>query len=104
LGEAQGPAADYFALAGIVYFALTGDAPFGEDDAKAILARQLNERVDLAAFPSVIATWFRTAFAARPEDRFADGAAMKDAWKTAADRVLARQRGSWWRRVANLRP
>ena len=104
LGEAQGPAADYFACAAIVYFALTGDAPFGEDDAKAILARQLSERVDLASFQSVIATWFRTAFAARPEDRFADGLAMKEAWKSAADRVLARQRGSWWRRMANLRP
>ncbi|HJP60845.1 MAG TPA: serine/threonine-protein kinase, partial [Gemmatimonadaceae bacterium] len=104
LGEAQGPAADYFALAAIVYFALTGDAPFGEDDAKAILARQINERADLAAFPTVIATWFRTAFAARPEDRFADGAEMKESWKSAADKVLARQRGSWWRRMANLRP
>jgi serine/threonine-protein kinase len=104
LGEAQGPAADYFAAAAIVYFALTGDAPFGEDDAKAILARQLSERVDLAPFPSVIASWFRTAFAARPEDRFADGLAMKEAWKSAADKVLARQRGSWWRRMANLRP
>ena len=104
LGEEQGPAADYFASAAIVYFALTGDAPFGEDDAKAILARQLSERVDLAPFPSVIATWFRTAFAARPEDRFTDGLAMKEAWKSAADKVLARQRGSWWRRMANLRP
>jgi serine/threonine protein kinase len=104
LGEAQGPAADYFALAGIVYFSLTGDTPFGDDDAKAILARQLSERADLAQFPSVIAAWFRTAFAARPEDRFVDGAAMKEAWKSAADKVLARQRGSWWRRMANLRP
>src|SRR5947209_9487188 len=87
LGEPQGPAADCFALAGIVYFALTGDAPFGEDDAKAILGRQLNESVDLAPFPSALVAWFRTAFAARPEDRFADGAAMKEAWKSAADKV-----------------
>src|SRR5213078_3257142 len=60
LGEPQGPAADYFAL--------TGDVPFGEDDAKAILGRQLNESADLAPFPSVMVAWFRTAFAARPED------------------------------------
>jgi len=104
LGEPQGPAADYFALAGIVYFALTGEAPFGEDDAKAILGRQLKESVDLASFPSVMVAWFRTAFAARPEDRFADGASMKEAWKSATDKVLARQRGSWWRRVGTKRP
>ncbi|MFL5583476.1 MAG: protein kinase domain-containing protein [Gemmatimonadaceae bacterium] len=101
LGEQQGPAADYFALAAIVYFALTGDAPFGEDDAKAILARQLGERVDLRSFPTVLANWFRTAFAPKPEDRFADGAAMKAAWEIATAKVLARQRGWWWRRVVS---
>jgi len=101
LGEQQGPAADYFALAGIVYFTLTGDTPFGEDDAKTILARQLGERVDLGMFPTVLANWFRTAFAAQPDDRFADGDAMREAWRAATDRVLARQRGSWWRRVVS---
>ena len=101
LGEQQGPAADYFALAAIVYFTLTGDTPFGEDDAKTILARQLAERVDLGMFPSVLSNWFRTAFAAKPEDRFADGADMREAWRTATDKVLARQRGSWWRRVVS---
>ena len=101
LGEQQGPAADYFALAAIVYFTLTGDTPFGEDDAKTILARQLAERVDLGMFPGVLGNWFRTAFAAKPEDRFADGAEMREAWRAATDRVLARQRGSWWRRVVS---
>jgi serine/threonine-protein kinase len=101
LGEQQGPAADYFALAAIVYFTLTGDTPFGEDDAKTILARQLAERVDVAMFPGVLANWFRTAFAARPEDRFADGAEMREAWRGATEKVLARQRGSWWRRVVS---
>ena len=101
LGEPQGPAADLFALAGIVYFTLTGDTPFGEDDAKTILARQLSERADLGIFPSVLAGWFRTAFAPKPEDRFEDGDAMRDAWRAATDRILARQRGSWWRRVVS---
>ena len=101
LGEQQGPAADYFALAAIVYFTLTGDTPFGEDDAKTILARQLAERVDLAMFPSILANWFRTAFAASPEDRFVDGAGMREAWRAATEKVLARQRGSWWRRVVS---
>lgn len=101
LGEPQGPAADLFALAAIVYFVMTGDAPFGEDDAKQILARQLGERADLEPFPTVICNWFRTAFAPNADDRFADGEAMQRAWKTASDKVLARQRGPWWRRVVH---
>jgi serine/threonine-protein kinase len=101
LGEPQGPAADYFALAAIVYFVLTGDTPFGDGDAKEILARQLSERADLAAFPTAISNWFKTAFAPNPDDRFADGAEMQRAWKVASDKVLARQRGSWWRRVVS---
>ncbi len=101
LGEQQGPAADYFALAAIVYFTMTGEPPFGEDDARSILARQLGERADLVPFPTVLANWFRTAFAAKPEDRFADGAEMKKAWESATEKVLARQRGPWWRRVVS---
>ena len=101
LGEPQGPAADYFALAAIVYFTMTGDTPFGDGDAQSILARQLSEKADLAAFPTVLGNWFRTAFAARPEERFADGMAMKEAWEAACEKVLARRRGAWWRRVVS---
>jgi eukaryotic-like serine/threonine-protein kinase len=101
LGEQQGPAADYFALAAIVYFTLTGDTPFGEDDARSILARQLKESADLGVFPSVLSVWFRTAFAAKPDDRFVDGLAMKEAWEAATGKIVARQRGSWWRRVVS---
>jgi serine/threonine protein kinase len=101
LGEQQGPAADFFALAAIVYFTLTGDTPFGQDDARSILGRQLNESADLGVFPTVLANWFRTAFAAKAEDRFADGLAMKLAWEAATGKILARQRGSWWRRVVS---
>jgi len=99
LGEPQGPEADYFALAAIVYFVMTGEAPFGDGDAKQILARQLIESADLDPFPTVICNWFRTAFAPDPDDRFADGPEMRRAWKAASEKVLARQRGSWWRRV-----
>jgi serine/threonine-protein kinase len=99
LGEPQTPAADYFALAAIVIFALTGEPPFGEDDAQTILARQLSESADLGAFPTVLCNWFRKALAPKPEDRFADGSEMRRAWKAAADKVLARRRGPWWRRV-----
>jgi serine/threonine-protein kinase len=101
LGETQGPEADYFALAAIVYFVMTGDAPFGDGDAKQILARQLAERADLAPFPTALANWFRTAFAPNPDDRFTDGADMQRAWKMASEKILARQRGSWWRRVVS---
>jgi serine/threonine-protein kinase len=99
LGETQGPAADFFALAAIVYFALTGEAPFGDDDAKTILARQLNEQAELGSFPTPLCNWLRKALAPKPEDRFADGGEMQTAWRVAADKVLARQRGRWWRRV-----
>jgi serine/threonine-protein kinase len=101
LGEPQGPAADYFALAAIVYFTMTGDTPFGDGDAQSILARQLSEKADLAPFPTVLGNWFRTAFAAKAEDRFADGLAMKEAWEVATEKVLARRRGPWWRRVVS---
>ena len=101
LGEPQGPAADYFALAAIVYFTMTGDTPFGDGDAQSILARQLSEKADLAPFPTVLGNWFRTAFAAKAEDRFADGLAMKRAWEAATEKVLARRRGPWWRRVVS---
>jgi len=99
LGESQGPAADYFALAGIVIFALTGRPPFGDDDAKAILARQLGEGADLSAFPTVLYNWFRTAFSPEPENRFADGETMLATWKAATAKALAREKGGWWRRV-----
>jgi eukaryotic-like serine/threonine-protein kinase len=101
LGEVQGPAADYFALASIVYFVMTGDAPFGDADAKQILARQLGEGADLGMFPTVICNWFRKAFAPSADNRFADGEEMQRAWKVASDKVLARQRGRWWRRVVS---
>ncbi|HUR00158.1 MAG TPA: serine/threonine-protein kinase [Gemmatimonadaceae bacterium] len=99
LGEPQGPAADYFALAAIVIFALTGEPPFGDDDEKSILARQLNEGADLASFPTALCNWLRKGLAPNPDDRFADGVEMMRAWKVATDKILARQRGPWWRRV-----
>ncbi len=101
LGEPQGPAADYFALAAIVYFTMTGDTPFGDSDAQSILARQLSGKADLAPFPTVLGNWFRTAFAAKPEDRFADGLAMKQAWGAATEKILARHGRRWWRRVVS---
>jgi hypothetical protein len=87
-------------LTAIVYFTLTGEPPFGDGDARAILAAQLGERADLGPFPTVLANWFRAGFAPNPDDRFVDGLEMRRAWKAASDKVLARQRG-WWRRVVS---
>jgi eukaryotic-like serine/threonine-protein kinase len=84
-----------------VYFVLTGNPPFGDGDASQILARQLAERVDVDMFPTAMCNWFRRAFAPGPEERFGDGEEMQRAWKLASDKVLARQRGSWWRRVVS---
>jgi hypothetical protein len=82
-----------------VIFALTGEPPFGDDDPKAILARQLGEGADLKTIPTALCNWFRTAFAPEPSKRFADGEEMRSAWKAATAKVLARERGGWWRRV-----
>jgi serine/threonine-protein kinase len=99
LGEAQGPAVDCFAMAAIVAFALSGRPPFGDRDAKRILARELAGEVDLEGFPVEITTWLRRGLAANPEDRFQDSAAMLDAWRRAIAQALRRPReGRWWRR------
>ncbi len=100
LGEPLGPTADCFAVAAIVVFALSGSPPFGGGDAQQILARQLMERVDLAPYPAEIADWLRTGLAAAPEDRFAEAAAMQEAWRRAIDAAMEGDRQvPWWRRM-----
>src|SRR6185295_7888245 len=76
LGETQDAAADCFSLAAIVAFAMTGAAPFGEQDSKAILARELRGDVDLTSYQPEIADWLRRGLASSPEDRFEDATAM----------------------------
>jgi serine/threonine-protein kinase len=96
LGETQGPAVDCFALAAIVVFVLTGEAPFGSGDAKTILARQLSGSIDLDRFPPEIAAWLRRGLSADPDERFADAGEMQAAWRDAA--LAERERKtSWWR-------
>jgi serine/threonine-protein kinase len=99
LGEAQGPWADYFSLAAIVAFVLTGKQPFSGRDPKTILAQQLSERADLTSLPPDIGAWIAKGLSAYPSDRFPDAHAMQRAWrdavKAASKRERARQRWGW---------
>jgi serine/threonine-protein kinase len=100
LGEPQEAPADCFSLAAIVVFALTGEAPFGDNDPKTILARELAGKINLSIFDSEIAAWLQRAFSPDPDDRFADAAAMQAEWRNAAGAVLERERRlPWWRRI-----
>jgi len=99
LGEPQGPAADLFALAGIVVFALSGAPPFGDGDPQDIVSRQLTRRIDLSPYPAAICEWLEKAFAPSPDDRFADATEMNAAWRKAVRTSLRRERGVWWRRA-----
>jgi serine/threonine protein kinase len=104
LGEEQGPASDCFALAAIVYFAVTGAAPFGETDAPMILAQQLSGRLDLEALPPTLAAWLRRGLAVDPDARFEDAAAMRQAWARVVESVQRGERKhAWWRRLVRSR-
>ncbi|HEU4996347.1 MAG TPA: serine/threonine-protein kinase [Gemmatimonadaceae bacterium] len=99
LGEAQDAAADLFSFAAVLYFVLTGRAPFGEGETPAILARMLGERVDVEALDAEIARFLLRAMSPRSTDRFADAAEMQAAWRDAVRKVLDReQEMPWWRR------
>jgi serine/threonine-protein kinase len=104
LGEAQGPATDCYALASIVYFVLTGRAPFGEGPSETILAQQLAdtlpERLTHEGFADALADWLQRGLAPTIEDRFADAEEMRAAWRQVV-RTLRRAGDArpWWRRL-----
>jgi serine/threonine-protein kinase len=99
LGENQDTTADLFSLAAVAYFALTGMPPFGETDAKAILARMVTGQLDIEALPQEISTWMQHALSGSPTDRFPDAESMQLAWRDAVRTVLDReQEVPWWRR------
>jgi serine/threonine-protein kinase len=85
LGEPQGPAADCFALAGIVYFVLSGHPPFGDVEGPTVLARQLAGQVDVSGFDPSLAEWFRRGLAADADARFSDATEMQLAWRAVVD-------------------
>ncbi len=101
LGEPQGVAADLFAVAAIVYFALTGAAPFVGEDGRAILAQQLAASADLSRFHPDLANWLRKGLAADPDQRFADASEMQAEWRRVSRSVLKHEsRLPWGARVA----
>jgi outer membrane receptor protein involved in Fe transport/tRNA A-37 threonylcarbamoyl transferase component Bud32 len=101
LGEPQGVAADLFAVAAIVYFALTGAAPFVGEDGRAILAQQLAGSANLTRFHPELAGWLRKGLAADPDQRFTDAAEMQAEWRRVTRDVLEHEsRLPWGARVA----
>jgi eukaryotic-like serine/threonine-protein kinase len=81
LGEAQGPATDLFAVAAIVYYALTARPPFAGDEAPAVLAQQLGEQVDLTGFGPDLARWLQQGLHADASARYSDAFSMQMAWR-----------------------
>ena len=98
LGEPQGASVDYFALAAIVAFALSGQPPFGDGDAGQIIARQLGGKFDVSSFSPPVGEWLTRALMTDADARFADATEMKDAWRGAVRAARRRERAAWWRR------
>jgi serine/threonine-protein kinase len=99
LGEQQDAAADCFSIAAIVAYTMSGTPPFGEQDSRTILAREMRGEVDLTPYPPEIADWLRRGLAASATDRFEDAAVMQIAWREAVQMVFERERQvPWWRR------
>jgi serine/threonine-protein kinase len=91
-------------MASIVYFVLTGAAPFGEGKAETILARQLSETIPDGlrdeAFTPELHEWVRRGLAARIEDRFADAGEMRAGWRLVVRSMRrAEDQRPWWRRL-----
>jgi serine/threonine-protein kinase len=101
LGEAQGPAVDCFAVAGLVAFVLTGEPPFPGSDAKTILAQQLAGAFDASRFPEPIGNWLSQGLTPDLSQRFTDASAMRSAWQEVVEELgrRARRSESWWGRM-----
>jgi serine/threonine-protein kinase len=96
LGEPQGTAVDCFAMGGLVYFALTGRAPFGEGDPKLILARQLANSIDMQSLRQPVAQWLGRALEPDPSKRYANATEMQEGFKECLHE-LERDERRWWR-------
>ncbi|HEX3316180.1 MAG TPA: serine/threonine-protein kinase, partial [Gemmataceae bacterium] len=96
-----GPAADLFALGGVLYFLLTGKAPFkGRDFSDALAKVAANDydkaALDLATAPQSLKAICRKLMATKPEDRY--GSAEEAA--KALERLATPRRMPRWQPIA----
>ncbi|WP_083932808.1 serine/threonine-protein kinase [Nocardiopsis halophila] len=69
LGSGTGPAADVFALAGVLVFAATGRAPFGDGQGGDALRRVVEDAPDLTGVPGALTGLLGECFAKDPGAR-----------------------------------
>ncbi|GCD98243.1 serine/threonine-protein kinase [Embleya hyalina] len=69
LGKPVGFASDVFSLALVGHYAATGDHPFGQGHAQALMYRIVGEAPDLSASPAVLRDLFAACLAKEPADR-----------------------------------
>jgi serine/threonine-protein kinase len=81
LGEVQGPAVDIYGASAIVFFALAGRPPYDANEVPAVLAQQLQGKLDLTGFGPDLTGWLRKGLATDAQDRFADAIAAQGAWR-----------------------
>ncbi|MGQ0640791.1 MAG: protein kinase domain-containing protein [Gemmatimonadaceae bacterium] len=96
LGEAQGPAADCFAIGGIVVFALTGEPPFSGRDAKVILAQQMAGDYGASRFDAPVRRFLERALVADQKKRYADAREMRAAWRELRQTIQRDSSGRGW--------
>lgn len=86
-GEPQSERVDRYAIAAVVFYALTGHLPFASNHPLRQMDRQA-AGVDWSAswaarLPAEVQAWLACALAFQPEDRFDSTAAMREAWELA---------------------
>lgn len=102
LNEPNGPPVDYFALAAIVIYVLTGHNPYQGDDPTVVVAAQLSRRIsgeiNLNAFTPEMVEWINIGLAPVPTDRFSSAEAMQRMWRVAVRSSRRRERARrWWK-------
>jgi serine/threonine-protein kinase len=97
-GEGSGPTSDVFSLGGVLYFLLTGKAPFAAPDAALVLQKAMRCEYDEVALnrpgiPPRLARLCRHALAAKAEDRPRSAEAFAVELETLASE---RRPWRWW--------
>lgn len=83
------PAGDVFALGGVLLYAATGRAPFGEGDVAAVLYRTAHAEPDLAGVPEPLAELLRACLDRDPNRRPAPAVVRAALSRDPAERPLA---------------